>query len=118
MAGLHFGSKEYFEKQSEFWFKENSKHISERDAYKKQRDELINDMAEIKKKAEAWDKLKEEKTKEYVLRHNQLKQTSILDPRELSIREMVWELKYDLQRMDELDDTNDFQNLLSDLEEQ
>ena len=86
--------------------------------YKRQRDELINDMAEVKRKAEAWDKLKEEKTKEYVLRHNQLKQTSILDPRELSIREMVWELKYDLQRMDELDDTNDFQNLLSDLEEQ
>lgn len=27
---------------------------------KKQRDELINDMAEIKKKAEAWDKQKDE----------------------------------------------------------
>lgn len=57
MAELHFGSKEYFEKQSEFWFKENSKHISERDAYKKQRDELINDMAEIKRKAEAFDEV-------------------------------------------------------------
>ncbi|MDS3991647.1 hypothetical protein [Staphylococcus capitis] len=55
MAELHFGSKEYFEKQSEFWFEENSKRISERDAYKKQRDELINDMAEVKKKAEAFD---------------------------------------------------------------
>lgn len=59
MAELHFGSKEYFEKQSEFWFKENSKHISERDAYKKQRDELINDMAEVKRKAEILDKLEE-----------------------------------------------------------
>lgn len=59
MAKLHFGSKEYFEKQSEFWFKENSKHISERDAYKKQRDELINDMAEVKRKAEAFDEIKE-----------------------------------------------------------
>ncbi|WP_256219636.1 hypothetical protein [Staphylococcus hominis] len=58
MAKLHFGSKEYFEKQSEFWFKENSKHISERDAYKKQRDELINDMVEIRKKAEAFDEVK------------------------------------------------------------
>lgn len=58
MAKLHFGSKEYFEKQSEFWFKENSKHISERDAYKKQRDELINDIAEIKRKAEAFDEIK------------------------------------------------------------
>lgn len=57
MAKLHFGSKEYFEKQSEFWFKENSKHISERDAYKKQRDELINDMEEVKRKAEAFDEI-------------------------------------------------------------
>lgn len=58
MAELHFGSKEYFEKQSEFWFKENSKHISERDAYKKQRDELINDMQNVKRKAEAFDEIK------------------------------------------------------------
>lgn len=29
----------------------------ERDAYKKQRDELINDMAEVKKKAEAFDEI-------------------------------------------------------------
>ena len=52
MAELHFGSKEYFEKQSEFWFEENSKRISERDAYKKQRDELINDIAELRKQLE------------------------------------------------------------------
>lgn len=57
MAELHFGSKEYFEKQSEFWFKENSKHISERDAYKNQRDELINDMQNVKRKAEAFDEI-------------------------------------------------------------
>ncbi|MDU3828711.1 MAG: hypothetical protein E7G67_00345 [Staphylococcus sp.] len=31
----------------------------ERDAYKKQRDELINDMAEVKRKAEILDKLEE-----------------------------------------------------------
>lgn len=49
-----------------------NKHIinkleQERDMYKrnwnntlKQRDELINDMAEVKRKAEAWDKLKED----------------------------------------------------------
>lgn len=30
----------------------------ERDAYKKQRDELINDMADIKRKAEAFDEIK------------------------------------------------------------
>lgn len=57
MAELHFGSKEYFEKQSEFWFKENSKHISERDAYKNQRDELINDMQNVKRKASLFDEI-------------------------------------------------------------
>ncbi|MCG1702520.1 hypothetical protein K4Q07_08680 [Staphylococcus epidermidis] len=31
--------------------------LKERDAYKKQRDELINDMAEVKKKAEAFDEI-------------------------------------------------------------
>lgn len=35
-------------------------------SFKKQRDELINDMAEVKRKAEAWDKLKE-----YVLDRNE-----------------------------------------------
>ncbi len=64
MTKLHFGSKEYFEKQSEFWFKENSKHISERNAYKKQRDELINDMAEVKRKVIAFDLIRNSYTTE------------------------------------------------------
>ncbi|MEI9464730.1 hypothetical protein WCU86_10775 [Staphylococcus epidermidis] len=46
----------------------------ERDAYKKQRDELINDMSETKKKAEAYDKIKEsadtEKLNGFVLYDN------------------------------------------------
>ena len=33
--------------------------ISERDSFCKQRDELINDMAEVKRKAEAFDEIKE-----------------------------------------------------------
>lgn len=34
-------------------------HIaSERDSFRKQRDELINDMAEVKRKAEAFDEIK------------------------------------------------------------
>lgn len=39
--------------RSDWW-----KFRDERDAYKKQRDELINDMAEVKKKAEAFDEIK------------------------------------------------------------
>lgn len=48
-------SKEYYELQSDIWFNECCKRMKERDAYKKQRDELINDMAEVKRKAEAFD---------------------------------------------------------------
>ncbi|MDS3916667.1 hypothetical protein [Staphylococcus hominis] len=40
--------------RSDWW-----KFRDERDAYKKQRDELINDMAEMKRKAEAFDNIKE-----------------------------------------------------------
>jgi len=40
--------------RSDWW-----KFRDERDAYKKQRDELINDMAEVKRKAEAFDNIKE-----------------------------------------------------------
>ncbi|MDS4005010.1 hypothetical protein RJB90_00140 [Staphylococcus capitis] len=46
----------------------------ERDAYKKRCDELINDMAEVKRKAEAYDKIKEsadtEKLNGFVLYDN------------------------------------------------
>ena len=45
---------------------ENHNLKKERDSFRKQRDELINDMAEVKRKAEAWDKLKE-----YVLDRNE-----------------------------------------------
>lgn len=52
--------------QVQKWTDDIQQLKQERDAYKKQRDELINDMAEIKRKAEAWDKLKE-----YVLDRNE-----------------------------------------------
>lgn len=116
MAKLHFGSKEYFEKQSEFWFKENSKHISERNVYKKQRDELINDMTEVKKKAEAWDKLKEEKINDYKQYSNKLEKVWGFDYISRPIENYLGEMEIILKRMDELDSTNDFKNLLSDLE--
>lgn len=40
--------------RSDWW-----KFRDERDSYKKQRDELINDMAEVKRKAEAFDEILE-----------------------------------------------------------
>lgn len=50
-------SKEYYQLQSEYWFNENAKNIKQRYAYKRQRDELINDIADIKRKAEAFDEI-------------------------------------------------------------
>ncbi|HCV7746013.1 TPA: hypothetical protein OWQ19_002760 [Staphylococcus aureus] len=53
---MEHGSKEYYEKQSEYWFDEASKFL-------KQCDELIGDIAklrernkELEKKASAWDR--------------------------------------------------------------
>ncbi|MEN0237567.1 hypothetical protein AAGW67_12875 [Staphylococcus aureus] len=53
---MEHGSKEYYEKQSEYWFDEASKFL-------KQRDELIGDIGklrernkELEKKASAWDR--------------------------------------------------------------
>ncbi|MEJ7529175.1 hypothetical protein WL526_04315 [Staphylococcus hominis] len=55
--------------RSDWW-----KFRDERDAYKKQRDELINDMAETKRKAKAFDEIKEaannEKLNGFVLYDN------------------------------------------------
>ncbi|NCA39193.1 hypothetical protein GBL60_10560 [Streptococcus equi] len=48
---IEHNSKEYFEKQSEYWFNECCKRM-------KERDELINDIADIKRKAEAFDEIK------------------------------------------------------------
>ena len=50
-------TKEYYELQSDIWFNECCKRMKERDTYKKQRDELINDMEEVKRKAEAFDEI-------------------------------------------------------------
>lgn len=45
--------------QFQKWTDDIQQLKQERDAYKKQRDELINDMAEVKRKAEAFDEIKE-----------------------------------------------------------
>ncbi|MCR0709234.1 hypothetical protein NEJ35_11145 [Staphylococcus aureus] len=53
---MEHGSKEYYEKQSEYWFDEASKFL-------KQRDELIGDIGKLRernkdleKKASTWDR--------------------------------------------------------------
>lgn len=86
------------------------------DSFRKQRDELINDMAETKRKAEAWDKLKEERINDYKKYSNRLEEVWEFDFISRPIENYLGEMEIILQRMDELDGKNEFQNLLSDLE--
>ena len=92
--------------RSDWW-----KFRDERDAYKKQRDELINDMAEVKRKAEAWIDLKKEMVEMYPVLVIDVETTS-----GECEKGMLYQLGKHLRRMDELDGTHEFQNLLSDLE--
>lgn len=92
--------------RSDWW-----KFRDERDAYKKQRDELINDMAEVKRKAEAWIDLKKEMIEMYPILVVDVETTS-----GECEKGMLYQLGKHLRRMDELDGTNEFQKLLSDLE--
>ncbi|WP_232806059.1 hypothetical protein [Staphylococcus caledonicus] len=83
----------------------------ERDSYKQQRNELINDMAEVKRKAEAWIDLKKEMVEMYPVLVNDVEITS-----GECEKGMLYQLGKHLRRMDELDGTHEFQNLLDDLE--
>ena len=84
---------------------------SERDSFRKQRDELINDIEEVKRKAEAWIDLKKEMAEMYPVLVNDVEITN-----GECEKGMLYQLGKHLRRMDELDGTNDFKNLLSDLE--
>lgn len=92
--------------RSDWW-----KFRDERDAYKKQRDELINDMQHVKRKAEAWIDLKKEMIEMYLVLVIDVETTS-----GECEKGMLYQLGKHLKRMDELDGTHEFQNLLSDLE--
>lgn len=92
--------------RSDWW-----KFRDERDAYKKQRDELTNDMQHVKRKAEAWIDLKKEMIEMYPVLVIDVETTS-----GECEKGMLYQLGKHLKRMDELDGTKEFQNLLSDLE--
>lgn len=92
--------------RSDWW-----KFRNERDSFRKQRDELINDMAEVKRKAEAWIDLKKEMVEMYPVLVNDVEITS-----GECEKGMLYQLGKHLRRMDELDGTHEFQNLLDGLE--
>ena len=99
-------TKEYYQLQSEYWFNECCKCTNACN-------ELINDMAEVKRKAEAWIDLKKEMIEMYPVLVIDVETTS-----GECEKGMLYQLGKHLKRMDELDGTHEFQNLLSDLEEQ
>ncbi|QGR79972.1 hypothetical protein [Staphylococcus hominis] len=94
--------------QVQKWTDDIQQLKQERDTYKKQRDELINDMAEVKRKAEAWDKQKDE-LREMVTFGCHFEEDTPSKYMNVAYRIV-------LKIMCELDGTNDFKNLSSDLE--
>lgn len=79
--------------------------------YKRQRNELINDMEEVKRKAEVWIDLKKEMIEMYPILVVDVETTS-----GECEKGMLYQLGKHLRRMDELDGTHEFRNLLDDLE--
>lgn len=81
-----------------------------------QADVYFEKWQDAKRKAEAWDKLKAEKINDYKKYSNRLEEVWGFDYISRPIENYLGEMEIILQRMDELDGTNEFQNLLSDLE--
>ncbi|MBU6112519.1 hypothetical protein [Mammaliicoccus lentus] len=71
--------------------------------------ESVKELEEVYAKAKAWQKLKEEMKQDY----NVTKQVND----EMALRDLALLDDY-LRRIDELDGTNEFSNLLSDLEDE
>lgn len=97
-------TKEYYQLQSEYWFNECCKCTNACN-------ELINDIEEVKRKAEAWIDLKKEMIEMYPILVVDVETTS-----GECEKGMLYQLGKHLRRMDELDGTQEFRNLLSDLE--
>ena len=86
--------------------------LSDIKALRLQADTYFEQWQDAKRKAEAWIDLKKEMIEMYPVLVNDVEITN-----GECEKGMLYQLGKHLRRMDELDDTNDFQNLLSDLEE-
>lgn len=96
-------------------FRATSKaYKEERDEYKKQHDELIEDMEKVKRKAEVWDKFKEELFIKFEMLSKETEE--LLYCNDDFTNGVYSELFKVLSRMDQLDGSVEFQNLLSELE--
>ncbi|HGN7321662.1 TPA: acetyltransferase [Staphylococcus aureus] len=114
---MEHGSKEYYEKQSEYWFDEASKFL-------KQRDELIGDIAKLrehnKELENMWRTLKNElfgRYEFYRFRLSELQIESRANKEVAIYRRAEINLSVILCRMDKLDGTNEFYEFLDQMED-
>ncbi|WRN05639.1 acetyltransferase [Staphylococcus aureus] len=114
---MEHGSKEYYEKQSEYWFDEASKFL-------KQRDELIVDIAKLRERNEElenmWRTVKNEllgRYEHYCFKIRELHPESKANRIEALYIGGKGTADIILSRMEELDGTNEFNEFLDRLED-
>ena len=90
--------------------------LSDIKALRLQADTYFEQWQDAKRKAEAWDELKEEKMNDYKQYSDKLEEVWGFDYISRPIENYLGEMEIILKRMDQLDGTHEFQNLLSDLE--
>lgn len=73
-------------------------------------DEVLEELEEVYRKAKAWEELKESFIRVYVMQNNIKESNNDIKVKHQTYRNI-------LRKMDELDNTNEFSNLLSDLED-
>lgn len=84
--------------------------------------ERIKELKEVYRKAKAWEELKDKLTEDYIEQIRYINQHSITDANDTWSSgwnmSTAQQLYTDLHLMDKLDGTNEFSNLLSDLEDE
>lgn len=74
-------------------------------------DEVLEELEEVYRKAKAWEELKESFIRVYVMQNNIKESNNDIKVKHQTYRNI-------LRKMDELDNTNEFSNLLNDLEDE
>ncbi|MEX2947893.1 acetyltransferase [Staphylococcus warneri] len=96
---------------------ELDKTLKEHDAYKQQRDELIKDIAKLRKRHDEamgkWRELKNITLAEYEWYNSRLKK---IEDRDLATLTRLSQTRYFLLHMDELDGTSEFEEFLEGLD--
>ena len=85
-------------------------------------DKMLKELQEVYRKAKAWEELKNKLTEDYIEQIRYINQHSITDANDTWSSgwnmSTAQQLYTDLHLMDQLDGTNEFSNLLNDLEDE